>query len=150
MAKDKGGDAMSTNVYFTLIAQSLLVLSVGCGPGGEELHAITGKIAVVDTELADIAGSSIEVADTANENNRGFALIEPDGQFSIESLRSGEVKQGLAEGTYKARIILSDEDFESRKKAAVAIAKRYQNFDTSGLTISVPSSSDVVFLITKK
>jgi hypothetical protein len=60
------------------------------------------------------------------------------------------VKQGLAEGTYKARIILSDEDFESRKKAAVAIAKRYQNFDTSGLTISVPSSSDVVFLITKK
>lgn len=141
---------MTANLYFKSIAQSLLVLSVGCGPAGEKLHTITGKIAVADTELADIVGSSVEVADTANENNRGFALIEPDGQFSIESLRSGEVKQGLAAGVYKARIILSDEDFESRKNASIAIAKRYQSFDTSGLTISVPSSSDVVFQISRK
>lgn len=131
------------------IVMAGLVMSMGCGPGGPRLHAVTGKINTADAGLADIAGSSIEVVDSANDNNRGFGLIEQDGRFFIESLQSGEVRQGLVEGVYKARIIPNDEDFETRKNAAAAIAKRYQSFDTSGLSFSVPSSSEVDFQITK-
>jgi len=128
---------------------AVLVMSVGCGPGGKKLHIVTGKIATADSGLTDIAGSSIEVVDTANDNNRGFGRIEQDGRFVIESLQSGELRKGLVEGDYKARIILNDEDSEARKKAATAIAKRYQSFDTSELKLSVPSSNEIVFEVTK-
>ncbi len=123
---------------------------VGCGPSGPQLHPVVGKVVPADQEVADLAGCSIEIVDTANDANRGFALIQPDGQFVVESLQAGEVKQGVLDGVYKARIILNDEDQASRKRAANAVATRYQKFETSGLEISVPSSGEVVLPVLRR
>jgi len=128
----------------------VLAGTVGCGPSGPKLHPVVGKVVPSDQEVADLAGCSIEIVDTANEANRGFALIQPDGQFVVESLQAGEVKKGVVDGVYKARIILNDEDQASRKRAADAIASRYRSFETSGLEISVPATGEVVLPVLRR
>lgn len=128
----------------------VLTGTVGCGPSGPKLHPVAGKVAPAGQELADLAGCSIEIVDTTNDANRGFALIQPDGQFVVESLQAGEVKQGIIDGVYKARIILNDEDQAARKRAASAVASRYQKFETSGLEISVPPSREVVLPVLRR
>lgn len=124
--------------------------TVGCGPNGPKLHPVVGKVVPADQEVADLAGCSIEIVDTTNEANRGFALIQPDGQFVVESLQAGEVKQGVVDGVYKARIILNDEDQAARKRAADAVASRYRSFETSGLEISVPATGEVVLPVVRR
>jgi len=141
---------MSKINFNVFVGWFVLVATVGCGPTGPKLHPVAGKVAPADQELADLAGCSIEIVDTTNDANRGFALIQPDGQFSVESLQAGEVKQGIVDGLYKARIILNDEDQAARKRAASAVASRYHRFETSGLEISVPPADEVVLPVLRR
>jgi hypothetical protein len=74
---------------------------------------------------------------------RVSGLINQDGRFSLETLQAGSLLQGAQEGRYQARIILSDDDPDLRRRAAKALAPRFLQFQTSGLSFQVPTPEDV-------
>ena len=125
----------------------LFLAAVGCSSDAVRTHAVRGEVALARADVADLAGCSIEVALESDPTVRASGEIGPDGKFSLESLHSGEVRRGAVEGTYKARLILADDDRTQRIRAAKAVAPRFLRFETSGLTIQVPPEGEVVLNI---
>jgi hypothetical protein len=116
---------------------------LGCGEGGPQTHAVAGRINLQGGDIAKLAGSTLEIASTSDNTVRGFGEIQPDGRFRIQSLQAGQLRSGVLAGNYTARIIPNDEDNNSRKLATQAIARRYLQFETSKLTVQVPSSGEL-------
>ena len=62
---------------------------------------------------------------------------------SLETLHAGVIRKGAQEGTYKARILLGDdEDRVARKKHRGALNAKYTKFETSGLECEVKAGSN--------
>lgn len=122
----------------------------GCGPAGPATYPVSGTLALTGGEVSHLAGSTIEVASDADPTVRAAGEIQPDGRFTLETLHAGAMRRGAREGTYKVRVVLSDDDPATRKRAAKAIAPKYLKFDTSGLTLRVPADDDVTLPVTAK
>lgn len=129
-----------------LAAFGAAVLS-GCGAGGPQLRPVSGTVSLPGGDPAVLAGSAVEVALDTDPTVRASGTIGPDGRFRLETLRDGAVRTGAPEGTYKARIILGDDDPAVRKKATKAVPARFQAFESSGLTFRVPADGDVTLAV---
>lgn len=127
-----------------------LFTSIGCGSKGPKTHPVVGKIELETGDVADLAGSNIEAASLADPTIRASAEIQSDGSFKLETLHEGVIKKGAIEGEYRVRIILNDDDPKSRKRAAKAIARRFLEFDTSGLLLAAPSKEAVVLRLSSQ
>lgn len=128
----------------------LISLFLGCDGTGFKLHPVTGQVSLLSGDTASLAGSLIEVVDSSDSSRRGFSTIDQDGRFAIESLHSGTVKQGLANGTYFARFILNDDDQDARGLTTKPIAERFLSFETSGLSFTVPTTDYLRLLVSKE
>lgn len=128
----------SQTTWLTLVSMGLLGLA-GCGANGPRTHPVEGSIRLAGGNVADLGGSYLEAALEGDDTVRASGQIQEDGRFILETLHGGKVRKGTQEGTYKVRIVLNDDDPKARRRAAQAIAPRYLKFDTSGLTIQVPS-----------
>lgn len=115
----------------------LALLAAGCGRDGS--HRVSGIVFVTGGPVADLAGSTLEVALENDRTVRGFGLIEPDGRFELEALQNGAIRRRLPQGTYLVRILPNEADDDARERAEQAIAPRYLDFASSGLTFSVPA-----------
>jgi hypothetical protein len=93
--------------------------------------------------VAALAGSTVEAALEGDPTVRAAGTIEPDGTFALETLQAGVIRKGAVPGTYKVRVILSDDDPAARKKAAKAVHPKALQFETSGLTFQVPAADEV-------
>jgi hypothetical protein len=80
---------------------------------------------------------------------RASGEIKPDGNFELESLLDGKIRNGALEGKYLARIVLSD-DPESRRTAAATINPKFLKFDSSGLTFEVPAKEPVQLQVLRR
>jgi hypothetical protein len=60
------------------------------------------------------------------------------------------VRPGVAEGKYRVRIVLSDDDPEARRRAAQTVHPRFLQFQASGLTIQVPSRDRVNLALSRQ
>lgn len=60
------------------------------------------------------------------------------------------IRRGAVKGTYQVRILLNDDDSASRKRAAQAVAPRFRQFATSGLTVEVPPQGEVTLPVAAK
>src|SRR5262245_52307772 len=109
--------------------------SAGCGPGGPKTHPVTGKVELAGGDLSHLAGSHVEAALTGDPTVRASGEIQPDGTFTLETLHRGTVLKGAVEGSYQARIVPSDDD----RRARTAVALRFQQFASSGLSFEVPA-----------
>jgi len=49
---------------------------------------------------------------------------------------------GSLEGKFQVGIILNDDDAKLRRQAAAAVAPRFLNVNTSGVTLEVPTSGE--------
>jgi hypothetical protein len=131
------------------LARILLLLVcytlAGCGSNGPQTHTVAGRIELQGGEVSRLAGSTLEVALLSNPTTRGFGAIQADGRFALSSLQAGELRSGVPEGQYTARIIPNDEDGESQERASKAIGAKYLQFESSGLVLDVPTQSDVTF-----
>ncbi|MFO0799453.1 MAG: hypothetical protein U0804_18445 [Gemmataceae bacterium] len=133
---------MSTRVF---LPATLAIALAGCSsPDG--LQPVTGTVTVPGGP-AVLAGSTVEVALESDPTVRASGTIEPDGRFTLDSLKDGSVRRGAPEGTYKARIILGDDDPALQQKAAKAVPARYGRFETSGLTVRVPAAQPVTLAV---
>lgn len=123
--------------------------TAGCGGSGPEYHAVSGTIQLADGDIAVLAGHGVEAMLDSDNQVRAHGTIAADGQFSLETLHEGNVRPGAVAGTYKARIVLSDDDGEARRRAAQALPKKTFQFDTAGLAFEVPAASPIQLRISK-
>lgn len=122
----------------TSLLAFLLALAAGCSPQG--LQSLEGKVSYQGGGFV-FAGDTIELRSAANTSLRAFGEIKPDGTFKVDTLENGKVVTGAKPGTYEARIVISDDDYEHKKLAAKSINKKYLRFEASGLSVTVPSSA---------
>jgi hypothetical protein len=128
---------------------AVLVLA-GCSSAKIKTHPVNGKIQLADGDIAVLEKSSVELMQDADPTLRPSGVIQRDGRFQIKTFHDGEFLVGAPEGIYKARIILADESDEGvPKRKGDPIHRRFLDFQTSGLSITVPSS-DVTLSLTKK
>lgn len=143
-------NSISYRQFASLAPLVAVVALAGCGQRGPTTHAVEGRIELKGEDVAQLTGSTLEVARTSDPTVRGFGEIQPDGSFRLRSLQAGELRTGVVEGQYAARIIPNDEDGESRKRAVRAVAPRFLKFETSGLKVDAPSSGAVVLTVTAR
>jgi hypothetical protein len=126
---------------------SLVVLaSHGCAPAGPKTHPVRGKVELAGAESVTLAGSHVEAALATDPTVRASGEILPDGRFALQTLHAGNVLKGAPAGRYQVRIVPSDDDRRARK----AVALRFQQFGTSGLTLDVPASGEVTLRVASR
>ncbi len=60
--------------------------------------------------------------------------------FELKAWWTGKLVRGAREGIYQARIVIADDDYTHKAQAAKVIPKKYFSFETSGLTVQLPST----------
>ena len=128
------------------------VLGVGCGGAGVKTHPVSGKVEVEDGEVAMLTGSTLELQPEGDDSLRPYGNIDSTGNFTVKTHYKGQLIAGAPAGKYKARIILGDESDEGvpkRKGKGNPIHPRFLDFNSSGLSISVPSGDYNVSLSKK-
>jgi len=120
-----------------------LTLVLGCGDSGPKTYPVNGTITLPGGDAAPLIGHNIEASLDSDPTVRASGVIEANGRFKLETIQGGKVVTGAREGSYKVRLILSDDDAVSRKLAKKAVPPRYFQFDSSGLEIRVPANDDV-------
>lgn len=100
--------------------------------------------------MALLTGSHVELQQEADSNIRPSGKISPTASFTVQTLHGGKILAGAPAGKYKVRIILGDESDEGvPKRKGDPINKKYYDFATSGLTMSVPGGDYNVTLSKK-
>lgn len=122
-------------------------LLAGCGPDGPTAHPVSGRVELAAGDVGQLAGSVVEASSVADPTVRASGEIQPDGSFRLESLHAGVVRTGVLEGRYRVRIVPNNEDGPTRKRAARAVAPRFQKFEASGLTLTVPADAAVTLAV---
>jgi hypothetical protein len=122
----------------------------GCSGDGLKTFPVKGQVEINDGDVQFLTGSHVELKHDTDEQLRPSGKITPGGSFAIETLHQGKILPGAPAGKYKARIILGDEsDAGVPKRKGDPVHKRYLNFETSGLSFTVPGSSATVSLSKK-
>jgi hypothetical protein len=128
----------------------LLVALSGCGASGVKTYPVGGKVEVKDGDVAQLAGSHVELMQESDPDIRPNGKIRPGGSYSLQTQHQGKIVAGAPEGKYKVRIILGDEnDAGVPKRKGDPIHKRFLDFTTSGLSVAVPSG-DYTLSLSKK
>jgi hypothetical protein len=133
-----------------VVALALLGLA-GCGGGGPKTYPVRGKVVLADGDVQQLAGSYVEFMLESDSTMRASGTIEPDGSFALQTLHEGKILKGAPEGTYRARIIPSEEDDGSaRKRRPKPVHNRFLDFKTSGLSFKVPANGDVTVNVSQR
>jgi len=136
----------------SLLPLFLLVLAIGgCGPAMPTTYPVKGRIELEKGDIADLADSTIEIAQNTDPNIRSSGSIRADGTFELETLYTGVILRGAMPGEYNARLVLSDDgDREAKKKRRALVPPRYLSTNTSGWLMQVPAGGEVVFKVAAK
>lgn len=149
-------------LWFPMVG--LLVLS-GCGPDTSDLPATVPASGVVLLDGTPVHGASIVFAPQAPGKYPAFGMSDKNGRFEMKAF---EAKSGAVPGSYKVMISKTIEvqgepaaapppGSEDAAHAAEGsnvgltwvneLPAKYQSFETSGLTVTVPEEgiSDIKF-----
>ncbi len=140
----------TTSGRIAVVAAAALALA-GCGHDGPKTYTVRGKFVLADGDVKQLADSYIECVPESDGNVRADGTIGPDGSFELQILHKGQVVTGAPEGTYQARIILSDEyETAGPKRRPPPIHPRFLNPKTSGLTLKVPTDGAVTLNVSRR
>ena len=126
--------------YRAIGIAGLLIVAAGCRNGGPEMIRLTGKVSLDGKPVR--SGRVSVTAD--NDIGQTSGLLNPDGTYTLLGAPVGPAK--FAVNTEIFKILIPDP--ESGLKPGpnpdyVAIPKRYESPQTSGLAFTVPSGSAV-------
>lgn len=133
-----------------LITLALFLLSTGCTKSGPRTYPVKGQVEIAGGNIHPIVGHTVEVALDSDPRVRAAGQIQSDCTFVLESLRGSTVEQGAIAGTYRARIVLADDDLRSRNQAVQVIHPRFLQFEKSGLSFRVPADEIVSLKVTRR
>lgn len=133
------------------LAGTIALLFAGCGTSdGPATFPVRGIVELESAEPDLLAGHNIELSLDSDPTVRAFAEIQPDGHFDLTTLHNGKVQSGALEGTYKARIVLSDDNPESRKNIVKRIDPKALNFESTPFVVQVPTSDQVTISVKRR
>ena len=118
-----------------------LFLLVGCdrGPALPSTLPVTGKVVYTKggtvKTLADRQGM-VEFESVDEPGMKAFGALQEDGTFTLTSVKDGGGKEGAVPGTHRVRLYLDE-------GAARFVAPRFLTFETSGITVKVPSEQPI-------
>lgn len=152
----------------------LAAMLAGCG-SSIETHPVRGKVVFEGVNLASLGEAHVEFRLESDPSIRASGPIEPDGSFELTTLHNGQSYPGAMAGTHKARIVISDYDYEEpegprddggaadyrpkakgfkvakgskgAKTAGPPIPEKYMSFKSSGFTVEVPPQGAVTFTV---
>jgi hypothetical protein len=140
-----------TGLVMAMLSALWLASQAGCGGAKVKTHPVQGKVELKGGDVAILQGSHVELlAQEGEAEKRASGVIAADGTFSLKTLHEGEVVAGAPEGQYKARIILGDESDENvPKRKGNPVHRRFLDFETSGLSVTVPAGDYTISLSSK-
>lgn len=133
------------HALIVLLAASL----AGCGRG-PKTYPVKGIVELTNGEVTLLAGSQVELASLDDPAIRASGEIRADGSFKLQTLHNGDTIGGARLGNYQARIILADDDQANLRRASQAVAPRFRDFKTSGLTVTVPAGEVVTLTVSDR
>jgi hypothetical protein len=133
--------------FLCLLSSSCLIFVLGCGTN-ESRHEVQGKVVFAGGDIKALEGHAVEIAHSTDTTVRASGVIGPDGRFVLETLNDGKLQRGAKEGTYNARLVLTDEGDGKTKR--LGIAPRYLNFQSTGWQVRVPTTGAVELTVTPK
>ncbi len=134
---------MPLRTKLAAIALLCLLGSAGCSQDSPKTYPVSGKVSLAGGDVQQLAGHHVEAVLESDPAVRASGIIGPDGCFSLETLYAGVILKGAREGRYQVRIIRGDENDEGKKLKKPPVAARFLQFRTSGLSLEVPTPSDV-------
>ena len=132
-----------------LLQAGAALLALGCSAGGPATHAVSGKLVLEGGDISVLAGGSVEGSLEGEPSVRASGEIKPDGSFTLETLQNGAIVKGARGGTFKARVILPDDDPKAKRAAALAVNRKFLSFDSSGLSFKSPPEGPVTLRLAK-
>ncbi len=132
-------------LFVDVIGLSFLVaLIAGCS--NSNFSEVAGKVLFEGNTQFEFADDVVELRSESNPDFIASGLIQPDGSFKVESLVQGKVVRGVPDGSYRARIVISDDDPKRRDSVLKTLSKKFLSFETSELTVTVPGEPLVLRL----
>jgi hypothetical protein len=123
------------------LSASFLLLFAGCPSSAVKTNAVSGKVEIKDGDVAILTGSTVELEHESDEAIRPYGNIDSTGAFTTKTMVKGKLVPGAPAGKYQVRIILADPSDEGvPKRKGDPINKKYYDFATSGLTMTIPGS----------
>ena len=132
-----------------VLAMGLLGV-LGCVQDGPVTHPVAGKVELAGGDVKQLAGSHIEAALVSDPAIRASGVIGEAGGFTLETIHAGVILKGAREGKYQVRIIPEDDDRATQRRQRAALAGRYLQFKTSGLSLDVPTGSEVTLTVSPR
>jgi len=112
----------------------LLVTATGCGTGRDTAAATASGVVTIEGE--PLSGGTVAFS-PVGRGSSAFGRISSDGTYTVET---DAQTLGLATGDYQVAIYYEPEESEDAQGntvvAANPVAKRYGDFDRSGLTVT--------------
>jgi hypothetical protein len=134
------------------IAAALVLASLaGCGNSGPKTYPVKGKIEFADGDVKQLAGQYVEFKLESDPPLVVSGEIQDDGTFTLGMLHEGKLYKGAPEGTYRARIVLpEEEDEEGARRRPTVVHSRFLDFDRSGLSFKLPTSGDITVKVSRR
>jgi hypothetical protein len=133
---------------YVLFALAVLALTAGCGDSALKTYPVTGKVVFKDKAggVHRLKGGRVRFQSTSDPDLTAVGEIEDEGVFSLGALlKEKELSGGVPAGQYKARVEPPRDD-EGKSRRGL-IHPRYEDFDKSGLTFTVPVSGELVITV---
>jgi hypothetical protein len=121
-----------------VLVGAVLAGALGCGIRAPRTHEVNGRVEFAGGDVRQLAGGHVEAVLADDRSVQAAGEIREDGTFSLTTVHAGKTLAGARPGKYLARIVLSDEDSSARQRRQVP-ARRYSQYDTSGLSFEVPA-----------
>ncbi|MCE9568242.1 MAG: hypothetical protein K8U57_40090 [Planctomycetes bacterium] len=130
----------------SIIVLGLLAIA-GCGPGEPQVYPVSGTLKLADraSPLGCVVELSSQAEATKGMNARGE--VGADGSFTLMTMIHGKEKVGAVVGTHKV-VVIPPPASSSGGPPPPAIAVKYIDYSTSGLTFEVKPSDTNTFPIT--
>jgi hypothetical protein len=123
---------------------ALALWAAGCGgtPPKIEGTAVRGKVVYKGKgNVAQLASGRVRLRSPDDPDLVAVGTIEDDGTFAIGASAPGKSPGGVPPGRYKVRIEPPpDDDGKPRR----LVHPKYLDFETSGLTVTVPPAGEVI------
>lgn len=126
----------------------------GCGNHTAAPAAPFDTFEVTGTVVYSDAARDVETLDRAkvwfqsksNPDVRALGAVSDDGSFFMTMLTKDQTWAGVPEGEYSVCLEPPPDD-ETRAPRRDVIHAKYQGFDTSGLSVTVPLSGELKFVV---
>lgn len=132
-----------------LVAGLLLCCVPGCAPldpPEPETYPVRGKVVFAGGEgdVEKLQGWIVQFQSVAQSDTRATGEIGQDGTFEVVSIVNNRGKEGVVAGQHRVCVV------NVLDPAVEEIDPKFNAYDTSGITVTVPTEQELVIEVSRK